>query len=107
VVSNPPYIASREIAALEAEVREHDPRLALDGGEDGFDAYRSLARQLPDLLARGGIGVLEIGIGQSQSVPAILESAGLRVVAIRPDLSAIPRALVVQKCPPDSLDGVE
>jgi release factor glutamine methyltransferase len=89
------------------EVREHDPHLALDGGEDGLDAYRAIARQLPDLLARNAVAVLEIGIAQSQSVSAILESAGLHVVGIRSDLGSIPRAMVVQKRPVGRPDRAE
>lgn len=96
VVSNPPYIPARDIAALAVEVREHDPRLALDGGEDGLEAYRAIARQLPSLLASDGFAVLEIGIAQWKAVTAIIESAGLRVTMIRPDLAGIPRAMVVQ-----------
>jgi release factor glutamine methyltransferase len=99
VVSNPPYIPTKDIATLAVEVREHDPKLALDGGADGLDAYRAIARQLPDLLAENGIAVLEIGAGQADAVSAIFESAGLQVADIRPDLGGIPRAVTIRRRP--------
>jgi release factor glutamine methyltransferase len=99
VVSNPPYIPTNDIEALAVEVREHDPKLALDGGADGLDAYRAIARQLPDLLSADGIAVLEIGIGQAETVRAIFESAGLRVADLRSDLGGIPRAILVRRRP--------
>ena len=97
VVSNPPYIPTPDIAALAVEVREHDPKLALDGGTDGLDAYRALARQLPDLLSADGTAVLELGIGQADAVRAIAESRGLRITGTRADLAGIARALVIQR----------
>ncbi len=95
VVSNPPYIPSAEIAALMPEVRDHDPRLALDGGADGLDAYRVLLEDLPRLLSRGGVAVLELGVGQAQAVAALAEAKGLQVREIRADLAGIPRAMVL------------
>ncbi len=94
-VSNPPYIPSAEIAGLMPEVRNHDPRLALDGGADGFDAYRAILGDLPRLLSPGGIAVLELGFGQAEAVAALAEGAGLRVEDVRPDLGGIPRAMVL------------
>ncbi|MBB3772210.1 release factor glutamine methyltransferase [Angulomicrobium tetraedrale] len=95
VVSNPPYIAATDIAGLEVEVRDHDPRLALDGGPDGLDAYRAIARVLPRLLATGGRAVLELGIGQEHEVALLLADAGLPADgAARRDLAGIARALV-------------
>ena len=93
-VSNPPYIVHGEIAGLTEEVRLHDPMLALDGGEDGLDAYRALARLLPDHLTQGGHAVVELGAGQADAVTAIFEAAGFGVSGIVPDLAGIPRALV-------------
>lgn len=93
-VSNPPYIPHGEIAGLAEEVRLHDPMLALDGGEDGLDAYRALARLLPDHLTQGGHAVVELGAGQADAVTAIFEAAGFGVSRIVPDLAGIPRALV-------------
>ena len=78
IVSNPPYIASAEIATLEPEVRVHDPRLALDGGADGLDAYRALAPALARLLEAGsGRFFVEIGARQAESVSGIFGGAGL------------------------------
>lgn len=95
VVSNPPYIPSTDIAALEREVREHDPLLALDGGPQGLDAYRAIAGALPGLLAEGGRAVLELGIGQEAEVAALLAAAGLPADGpARPDLAGIARAIV-------------
>jgi release factor glutamine methyltransferase len=97
IVSNPPYIPSADIAALAPEVREFDPRLALDGGRDGLDAYRAIAATASALLAPGGILIVEIGIGQAQSVAALLAAAGLVSLPPYADLNSIPRALAAEK----------
>ena len=97
VVSNPPYIPTQDIDALAIEVREHDPRLALDGGADGLAAYRKIVEQLPELLSTQGIAVLEIGIGQDEAVRGLVESSGLEVLTLRPDLSGIARAIVIRR----------
>lgn len=97
VISNPPYISSGAISTLEEEVRAHDPVLALDGGADGLEAYRALARALPDVLTQGGLAVVELGAGQADDVTAIFEAAGLAVPRVVPDLSGVPRALVAQR----------
>jgi release factor glutamine methyltransferase len=94
VISNPPYIRHGEIAGLDEEVRLHDPMLALDGGEDGLDAYRALARLVPDHLTQGGHAVIELGAGQAGDVTALFEQAGLAVPCVIPDLGGVPRALV-------------
>ena len=94
VVSNPPYIASGDIEKLATEVRSYDPRMALDGGADGLDAYRTLAGQLPHLLAEDGFAILEIGMGQNEAVRALLERRGLVVRETVEDLSGLPRAVV-------------
>lgn len=93
VVSNPPYIPSRDIPSLDPEVREHDPLQALDGGADGLDAYRAIAAQLPRLLAPGGTTALEVGIGQAPDVAALLEAAGLTVTGIFRDLGGVERCV--------------
>jgi release factor glutamine methyltransferase len=96
VVTNPPYVATGDIAALPREVREHDPISALDGGVDGLAAYREIVSQLPRLLAAGGVAVLELGIGQEAQVAALARSAHLLVnESARSDLSGLPRALVI------------
>lgn len=94
VVSNPPYIASGEIAALAPEVRNFDPRLALDGGSDGLAAYRAIAADAGRLLAPGGLLVVELGAGQEDAVSQLLAQAGLAVQApARKDLGGVARAL--------------
>jgi release factor glutamine methyltransferase len=95
VVSNPPYIATNEIATLPVEVRSYDPALALDGGPDGLGAYRSIAADARRLLRRGGTMIAEIGQGQAESVAQIMRENGLTVMSpIRADLGGVPRALV-------------
>ena len=93
VVSNPPYIASAAIAGLPREVREHDPRHALDGGEDGLAAYRAIASDAARLLGPHGHLVVEIGAGQQQDVEFLLTRAGLAITAVQHDLSGIARAI--------------
>jgi release factor glutamine methyltransferase len=94
IVSNPPYIVSGEIAALAPEVRDFDPRPALDGGADGLDCYRAIAAAAPALLKPTGALVVELGAGQAQAVTALLASAGLAASPARADLHGRPRALV-------------
>ncbi|HZT88130.1 MAG TPA: peptide chain release factor N(5)-glutamine methyltransferase [Stellaceae bacterium] len=94
VVSNPPYIASGDIAGLPPEVVNHDPRRALDGGADGLAAYRSIAADLPRLLAPGGLFAAEIGQGQADAVAAILAEAGVAATRVVPDLAGVPRCVV-------------
>jgi release factor glutamine methyltransferase len=100
VLSNPPYISRGDIAALDTEVRVHDPLLALDGGNDGFDAYRAIARVLPHLLREGGRAILELGIGQEPDVARLLEQAGVPPDGpARCDLGGIARAIVTIAAP--------
>jgi release factor glutamine methyltransferase len=98
IVSNPPYIRSGDIAGLAAEVRNHDPLAALDGGPDGLDAYRALIPQAAGLLAPGGALVVEAGAGQSGQIQALMTEAGLTSgSAPRADLGGIPRAVAGHK----------
>jgi release factor glutamine methyltransferase len=97
IVANPPYVASGDIAALAPEVRDFDPRVALDGGPDGLNCYRAIAAAVPALLAPGGTLVVELGNGQARSVAALLAAAGLAPAPPRPDLGGVPRALVATK----------
>lgn len=98
IVSNPPYIPSAEIAALDPDVRDYDPRLALDGGSDGLAAYRALAPQAAALLHPGGALVLEIGAEQGGAVSAILRNAGLAVSnPPRRDLAGRDRVVIGRK----------
>ncbi len=97
IVANPPYIASGDIAALQPEVRNFDPRPALDGGTDGLDGYRAIAAGAPALLRTGGLLVVELGAGQAQSAAAMFAGAGLEPLPPRNDLKGLPRALVARK----------
>jgi len=94
ILSNPPYIRSEDIAGLEPEVARHEPRLALDGGTDGLDAYRQLASVPARHLAPNGLVALEIGIGQAESVTALMTAAGLVPAGTRLDLARRERCLL-------------
>lgn len=93
VVSNPPYIAEAELAALMPEVRDHEPRLALAAGVDGLDAYRLLAARAAELLAPGGWLLVEVGLGQAQAVAELWRGAGLNQIFCRDDYAGIPRVV--------------
>jgi len=95
VVSNPPYVASRDIATLDIEVRAHDPALALDGGADGLNAYRRIAADAARLIGGGDL-VVEIGAGQEREVENLFAARGLAVTAFRHDLSGRARALAAR-----------
>jgi release factor glutamine methyltransferase len=95
ILSNPPYIRTSDIPLLAPEVRLYEPALALDGGQDGLDAYRALAPELRRLLKPSGRGFLEIGAGQGPDVAAIMSGKGLKVLEIVPDLAGIDRCVVV------------
>jgi release factor glutamine methyltransferase len=97
IVSNPPYIATGEFAALAPEVRAFDPRSALDGGADGLECYRSLTASAPALLKRGGVLVVEIGAGQADAVARLFSAAGLALEPPQSDLNGMPRALTARK----------
>ena len=97
VLSNPPYIPSDDIAALEPEVAKHEPRLALDGGRDGLEPYRRIVAALPRLLSPGGAFAFEVGIGQAVAVQAMAEAAGFVTATPRLDLSGIARVVSGQR----------
>ncbi|MEF2552927.1 peptide chain release factor N(5)-glutamine methyltransferase [Aurantimonas sp. A2-1-M11] len=86
VVSNPPYISHRDIAALAREVRDHDPWPALDGGPDGLDAYRALSAGARGILTPGAPAIVEIGEGQADDVTAIFAAEGFSRIAATRDL---------------------
>ena len=97
VVSNPPYVKSGDLYRLEPEVRDHEPRLALDGGMDGLDSYRRIAHQASDHIRPGGHLLLEVGDGQSVEVEQLLVEAGcFAEVQTRPDLNEVPRVVVAR-----------
>jgi release factor glutamine methyltransferase len=96
IVSNPPYIATRDLDQLAPEVRLFDPRVALDGGADGLHWYRALAANAALLLTRNGILAVELGKDQAEPVAALIAAAGLAPMAPQPDLSGTPRALIAE-----------
>jgi release factor glutamine methyltransferase len=97
VVSNPPYIPSDDIEGLAPEVSEHEPWLALDGGRDGLDAYRTLAGELPFLVREGGWAALEVGQGQAPVVARLMRAAGFRIERVVPDLAGIERVILARR----------
>ncbi|MCC0016650.1 MAG: peptide chain release factor N(5)-glutamine methyltransferase [Rhodobiaceae bacterium] len=97
VVSNPPYIRSGDIAALAAEVRDHDPRAALDGGADGLDAYRMLVPQAAGVLREGGFLALETGTGQTAAVMELMRTAGFGSLHVAHDLAGHDRIVSGQR----------
>jgi release factor glutamine methyltransferase len=97
LVSNPPYIAPREIETLQTQVKDFEPRSALDGGSDGLDCYRQLASQCEVLLSPGGVLACELGRGQFEEVRAIFEANGWNVGDAIFDLQGIARVLTAQR----------
>ncbi len=93
LVSNPPYIPTAELATLQAEVRDFDPRTALDGGTDGLDFYRLLAHEAPAWLKAGGALFAEFGDGQETALEGLFSGSGWRGVAVHRDLTGRPRVL--------------
>ena len=94
VIANPPYIATAVLAGLEDEVRRYDPSLALDGGADGLEAYRSIAPQIRRILRNTGVTVVEIGYDQASAVAGLLAEQGLHVAAPIQDLGGRDRCLL-------------
>jgi release factor glutamine methyltransferase len=99
VVSNPPYIPTADIEDLEPEVSVHEPRLALDGGSDGLDAYRVLAPQVMRVLKPGGVFALEIGHDQGHAVEALMQQAKAGFCRVVSDLGERDR-VVIGRAPP-------
>lgn len=95
IVSNPPYIPAGEIALLEPEVKNYEPRSALVGGEDGLECYRAIAPQVKRLLKQDGIACLEMGQGQGDRIAEIMNQYHLNIQARIADLSGIERCLVI------------
>ena len=93
IVANPPYIPSRELATLMPEVRDFEPQLALDGGVDGLDAYRALARQAGAILTAAGWLLVEVGSGQAAAVKELFAGAGLTESFAARDLAGIERVV--------------
>ena len=96
IVSNPPYIASAEIETLTPEVREHEPRMALDGTADGLFFYRRIVQESPSYLKEGGWLCMEIGYDQGAAVQQLMEARGFVTVSVIKDLAGLDR--VVSGC---------
>ena len=97
VVANPPYVRTGELAHLEPEVRDHEPRLALDGGEDGLRDYRVLASEILRVLKPGGLLLVEIGADQGEAVTGLFVAAGARGVSVLKDLCDRDRVVAGRK----------
>jgi release factor glutamine methyltransferase len=95
ILANPPYIASAEVDTLEPEVKDFDPRLALDGGADGLDYFRMLARDAGGRLRLGGELRLEFGAGQAEGIRAIFQGQGWRIGQVEKDYTGRERFLAV------------
>ncbi len=97
ILSNPPYIPTRDEDLLDPEVKTYEPASALFAGEDGLDDYRKLAVAFPRLLKGKGLAVVELGIGQEKAVQTLMEKAGLEVLEGAKDLGGIVRCLILRK----------
>ncbi|HVB83109.1 MAG TPA: peptide chain release factor N(5)-glutamine methyltransferase [Candidatus Binataceae bacterium] len=93
IVSNPPYVAAVELASLAPEVRDFEPRVALEGGLEGMDFYRRIAAGLSRWLARGGQVILEVGAGQAEMVEAMMLAAGCDESVRMRDLAGVERVV--------------
>lgn len=93
IIANPPYIPRDDLAMLMPEVRDFEPQLALDGGHDGLDAYRALARQAGAIVAPEGWLLVEVGIGQASAVQELFAGAGLTELFVSRDLAGIERVV--------------
>lgn len=92
IVSNPPYIPRSMVAELQPEVAQHEPHLALDGGEDGLDCIRHLISHAPTYLESGGVWLIEMMVGQAETVAALLHSQGdYHTIQIHADLAGLDR----------------
>lgn len=98
IVSNPPYIPRADIETLDASVRDYEPHLALDGGEDGLDFYQTISGKWKDALVPGGRLYFEVGIGQADSVLRIMRAQGFGDIQIVKDLHDIPRVVFGTLC---------
>ena len=97
IVSNPPYIATAMIEKLDPSVRDFEPRIALDGGEDGLDFYRAIIDNYSSALVPGGYFCFEFGMGQEDDVCALLRRGGFEIMELRKDTADITRAVLARK----------
>ncbi len=97
IVANPPYVTSAEMKTLDPSVRDFEPHLALDGGEDGLDFYRAIIDNFSSALCPGGYLCLEFGMGQENAVCDLLLRGGYEIIETRKDTADITRAVLAQK----------
>jgi release factor glutamine methyltransferase len=97
VVANPPYVRTGDLAGLAPEVVRFEPRLALDGGNDGLASYHALAPDIARVLAPNGVAIVEFGCDQAEAVSGIMRAAGLAVGAVVADLANRPRCAVLTR----------
>ncbi len=95
IVSNPPYIPNQDVESLSAEVKNHDPVLALAGGEGGLNAYKRIFSQIPQFLKPGARVFVEVGYAQADDVTRIAKDTGANLSRIYPDLAGIPRVVEI------------
>ena len=93
VISNPPYIPTKDIEKLQSEVRDFEPRLALDGGRDGLDCYRAILANIRNMLCPGGQLVFEVGIDQASDVGRMMDGAGFSTPEFHKDIAGIDRCV--------------
>jgi len=97
IIANLPYISHNEWDRLSPDVKDFEPRLALDGGPDGLDVYRRLLKEAPSILAPGGVVCLEVGIGQADCLcEEIASSKFFHVMKVQSDMQGIPRMVCLQ-----------
>jgi release factor glutamine methyltransferase len=98
IVANPPYVPERDMATLAPEVRDHEPAVALRGGDDGLSIIRRLLGQAAERLAAGGSLIVEFGFGEDEAVRGLISRvASLRMIELRRDLQGIPRVAIVAR----------
>ena len=97
IISNPPYIPSRDILDLDVDVKNYDPLMALDGGDDGFDHYKRIAEIAPSILNSNGYVLIEAGINQAETIKTIFMEKDLKFISFMKDLSGIERCVIFKK----------
>ena len=97
IVSNPPYVTTKQMQELDPSVRDFEPHLALDGGEDGLDFYRAIIKNYSSALAPRGYLCFEFGMGQENAVCSLLRKGGYEILELKKDTADITRAVLAQK----------
>ena len=96
IASNPPYVSASEYENLDRNVRDYEPKKALDGGPDGLDVYRRIAAKAAEFLKDDGALLLEIGCGQAAAVQDLLEAAGLKNIQVFKDHAKLDRVILAR-----------